>query len=112
MTMSRRIILASIPLTLLMAAPLNAASKSSWDGTWSGLWGGQRPTSITIVGNKVVSFEYQGISTPVAASTVTTDSVTYGDNGNVVTLTRKSKTTAFATIHSPQGDATADMTRQ
>jgi hypothetical protein len=89
-----------------------AASKTGWDGTWAGLWGGSRPTSITIGRKKVVSYEYEGVSTPVATSTVTQRTVTYGDNGTIVTLTKTSKTTALATLHSPQGDTTATLTRK
>jgi hypothetical protein len=112
MKISRRMVFASIPLSLLFANSLQAAPKSSWDGTWSGSWGGRDPTSITIAGKRVVSYAYQGASTPVAKSKVTPKSVTYRGNGTTVTLTRTSKTTAFATLHSSQGDATAELTRQ
>jgi hypothetical protein len=106
-------VFASIPLSLLFASSLQAAPKSSWDGTWSGSWGGRDPTSITIAGNRVVSYEYQGVSTPVARSKVTPKRVTYKSNdGTTVTLTKTSKTTAFATLHSSQGDATAELTKQ
>ena len=103
-------------LTALMISAFSpvalAASMSSWDGTWSGAWGGSRPTSITIVHNRVVSYEYGGASTPVLASKVTARRVTYGRDGVIVTLTRKSRSTAFAALHSSQGDATALLTRQ
>jgi hypothetical protein len=89
-----------------------AASLTEWDGTWGGSWGGSRPTSITIANKKVVSFEYQGVSTPVATSTVTSTSVTYGHNGTTVILTKTGETTAHAKLHSDQGDATAELTRQ
>ncbi len=112
MMIDRRFALAAIPLSLLFATSLQAAPKSAWDGTWSGAWGGSRPTSITIANKKVVSYEYQGVSTPVVASRVTQRRVTYGDNGTVVILTRTGKTTAFATLHTQQGDATAKLTRQ
>ncbi len=114
MKMSRRLALAAIPLSLLFASPLQAAPKSSWDGTWSGAWGGQKEnaTSINIAGKRVVSFEYGGASTPVVHSVVTPKKVTYGDNGTVVTLTRTGKSTASATLHTAQGDATATLTRR
>jgi hypothetical protein len=99
---------------LISTFPLSAiaASRTGWDGTWSGLWEGSEATSITIENNKVVSFEYQGVSTPVASSRVTPTKVTYGDNGVTVTLTKTGNSSAFATIHSPQGDATAKLTKQ
>lgn len=84
-----------------------AASKSGWDGTWSGAWGGSEATSITIENNKVVSFEYQGATTPVTNGRVTPNKVVYGDNGVTVTLTNIGNASAYATIHSPQGDASA-----
>jgi hypothetical protein len=95
---------------LSQAAP--AASKTAWDGTWRGSWGGSAPTSITIAHNKVVNYEYQGVSTPVVRSKVMPKRVTYGDNGTTVTLTKTSATTAFAKLHSPQGDATAEMSKE
>lgn len=112
MNISRRMVLASIPVSLLFASSLQAAPKSAWDGTWSGSWGGQRPTSITIAGGRVVSYEYQGVSTPVAKSIVTPTRVSYGENGTTVALTKTTKTTAFAELHSSDGDATAELTKQ
>jgi hypothetical protein len=112
MKINRRMLFASIPLSLLFASSLQAAPKSSWDGTWSGSWGGRDPTSITIAGNRVVSYEYQGASTLVAKSKVTSKRVIYVSNGTTVTLTKTSRTTAFATLHSSQGDATAVLTRK
>ena len=93
-----------------LAAPRNSWA---WDGTWRGAWGGSQAqaTSITIANQRVVSYEYGGASTPVSASKVTAKRVTYGDNGNFVTMTRTGRATAFATLHSSQGDATAKLTR-
>lgn len=91
-----------------------AAPKTGWDGTWGGAWGGKatEATSVTLNGDKVVSYTYQGASTPVATSTVTAKSVTYGDNGTVVVLTKTSRNTAFATLHTIQGDATAQLRKE
>jgi hypothetical protein len=107
----------------LFAAALIAASspvalampKTGWDGTWSGAWGGQpdQATSLTIAGNRVVSFTYQGMSHPVATpSNVGPTMLTYQDQGNVVTLTKQSDTTAAATLQTGMGNATAVLTRQ
>jgi len=112
MKINRRIAFALIPLSLLFAGSPQAAPKGSWDGTWSGAWGGRDPTSITIAGNRVVSYVYQGASTPVAGSKVTQKRVIYKSSGVTVTLTKTGKTTAHATLHSSQGDAIADLTRQ
>ena len=106
------------PLAAAMAiafssAPL-AASATGWDGTWRGAWGGRsmEATSVTVAGKRVVSYEYQGVSHPVANSKLTAAGITYEDQGNAVTLTRTSRTTAHAALHSQQGDATAELTRE
>jgi hypothetical protein len=106
-----RWLLVAVMVTAFSPAAL-AASKTGWDGTWSGSWGGSAPTSVTIVKKRVVSYEYQGVSTPVATSKVTPTKVTYGDDGTTVTLTRTSKTTAFAKLHGPRGNATAKLTKE
>jgi len=91
-----------------------AASRTGWDGTWSGAWGGKasEATSVTIANNKVVSYQYQGATHPVASSKVTPTNIIYDDQGVTVTLIKKSETTASAALHSDQGDATAELTRQ
>jgi hypothetical protein len=113
-------VFASIPLSILFAGSLQAKTKhyhhvhprSSWEGTWSGAWGGSQPTSITIAGNRVVSYTYQGASTPVTSSRVTPTRITYVGNGSTVTMVRTGNTTASATLHSQQGEGTAQLTRQ
>ena len=110
------------PLSWLVAAALIAvsttttlaASRAAWDGTWSGMWGGKttETTSITVSGERVVSYSYQGVSHPVASSSVTARKITYEDQGNSVTLTRTGETTAHAALHTSQGDATAELKRQ
>ena len=109
------------PRSLLLATILVIASSSAalaamtgWDGTWSGAWGSDtsQSTSVTVAGNRVVSYTYQGMSHPVASSNVTANSITYQDQGNSVTMTKRSETTANAALHTPQGNATAVLTRQ
>jgi hypothetical protein len=123
MIIDRRVLMAAIPISLLLAGPAEATIEHrhlppratfSWDGTWSGNWGGQESeaTSVTIHGNKVVSFEYRGVSTPVSASTVTPTTVSYNYNGVSVTLTRAGATTAAASLHGSMGEATARLTRR
>lgn len=101
-------------MTVASASAALAASKTGWDGTWSGAWGGQpdQAGSVTIAGDRVVSFTYQGILHPVASSNVTPAAITYQDQGNIVTLTRLSPTTATATLQTPMGIATALYTRR
>jgi hypothetical protein len=100
----------------VQAAPKHHARHHhhSWDGTWSGNWGGSaaQATSITIANNKVVSYTYQGAPTAVSASTVTPTRASYEDNGVRVVLTRTGSKTAHASLHSRQGNATAQLTRQ
>ncbi|THD45467.1 MAG: hypothetical protein E7774_08005 [Bradyrhizobium sp.] len=98
----------------IFATMSSSALASGWNGTWSGEWGGnaQQATSVTVAGNRVVSYSYQGVSHPVAASVVTATKITYEDEGNNVTLTRTGEKTAHATLHSGNNDATAELTLQ
>jgi hypothetical protein len=114
MNINRRMVVPSILLPILLVGSVQGASRTGWDGTWSGAWGGKatEATSITIAGQRVVSYEYQGVSHPVANSKVTPAKITYEDQGNTVTLIRKSETTASAALHSDQGDGTAELTRK
>jgi len=101
----------------LIVAPTLAAfavSNTGWDGTWKGAWGGDatQTTSVTVANDRVVSYTYQGTSHPVASSNVTAGAITYSDQGNTVTLTKKSATTAAAALRTPEGNATAVLTRQ
>ena len=99
---------------MIAAFSSGALAASSWDGTWSGAWGGktEQVTSVTVAGKRVVSYSYQGVSHPVAKSNVTSTKITYQDQGNTVTIIKKSDSTASASLHSEQHDATAELTRQ
>jgi hypothetical protein len=110
-----------LPIALSIAAPADAASPKahhktaaglgSWDGRWVGAWGGSRPTAQIVQGGKLVAYEYNGQTYPVATSHVTPTTIVYGDDV-VVTLTRTGANTAHATIKTSQGDGTAELTRQ
>jgi hypothetical protein len=106
--------LSAAVMTIAVSSAAPAASVTGWDGTWSGAWGGKstEATSVTVAGKRVVSYEYQGVSHPVTNSKLTATRITYEDQGNAVTLTKTSNTTAHAALHSGQGDATAELTRQ
>lgn len=106
-------LLAALMITAASSAAL-AGPARGWNGTWSGSWGGRtsESTSITVDGDHVVSYAYQGVSHPVSSSNVTPTKITYEDHGNTVILVKKSETTASAALHTQQGDATAELTRQ
>lgn len=106
--------LSAAALIAAASSAVLAASVSGWDGTWSGAWGGDanQRTSVTVAGDRVASYMYQGMSHPVASSNVTARTITYQDQGNFVTLTKRSETTADAALRTQQGDATAVLTRQ
>lgn len=124
MKIDRRAVVAALPFSLFFAGSLRAQSKHkhpahghkhSWDGRWRGNWGGQasEATSILIVNNKVVSYDYQGATTPVSSpSTVTPTTFSYQTNSVTVVLNRTGATTATASLHSSMGDATAKLTKQ
>lgn len=111
----------ALPLALLIAAPADAATAKrryvtpaghgSWDGRWVGAWGGSQPTAQIVKGGKLVAYEYNGQTFPVATSYVTPTMIVYGEDV-VVTLTRTGVNTAHATIKTSQGDGTAELTRQ
>jgi hypothetical protein len=107
-----RLLIAAAFIASLAPAAL-AAPKTGWDGTWGGSWGGKatEATSVTLIGDKVVSYTYQGSSTPVSASVVTPTTVSYGTDV-VVTMKRTGARTATASLHSSKGDATAELTKE
>jgi hypothetical protein len=111
MTFDRRALFA-FPLALWLAPSADAgAGRGSWDGRWVGAWGGSRPTAQIVRGGKLVAYEYEGQTFPVAASHVTPTRIVYGADV-VVTLTRTGPNTAHATIKTAQGEGTAELTRQ
>jgi hypothetical protein len=102
-------------VAMAIAFSSSALAASGWDGTWSGAWGGkpEQATSVTVSGQKVVSYSYQGVSHPVESSKVTPSKITYEDEGNSVTLAKTGEKTAHATLHTQGGqDASAELTRQ
>jgi hypothetical protein len=110
MILGRRTVLTAIAVGPFVVGPLqaqNSDSRLSWDGRWSGYWGGQESheTTVMIANNKVVSFEYHGVVTPVADSTVTPTTISYEHNWVTVTINRVSGATAMASLHSMMGDA-------
>ncbi len=115
-----RLALFALPLAFLIAAPADAkqnrrpktpAGNGSWDGRWVGSWGGSRPTVQVVKGGKLVAYEFDGQTFPVAESHVTPTEIVYGKDV-VVTLTRTGANTAHATIKTSQGSGTAELTRQ
>jgi hypothetical protein len=115
----RRTLLAAfaVSLALTPAAPALARSKSrhaamgSWDGRWAGAWGGKDATAINVSGGRVVSYEYNGTTNPVASSRMTPTRIVYGENDIVVALTRTGRDTAHATIKTSQGNGVAELRR-
>ena len=111
----------ALSLVLLVVAPADAAPKrhekvptenSSWDGRWVGAWNGARPTAQIVKGGKVVAYEYNGQTYPVATSHVTPTKIVYGEGVVTVTLTRTGANSAHATINTMQGQGTAELTRE
>lgn len=118
MRLDRRAFFAA-PLAALIALPAQASKKrrkaaghGGWDGRWVGAWGGSRPTAQIVKGGKVVAYEYNGQTFPVANSRVTAQQIVYNEGDVVVTMTRTGPNTAHATIKTGQGDGAAELTRQ
>jgi hypothetical protein len=111
----------ALSLVLLVVAPADAAPRrhekgpaenSAWDGRWVGAWNGSRPTAQIVKGGKLIAYEYNGQTYPVATSHVTPTKIVYGEGVVTVTLTRTGANTAHATIKTMQGEGTAELTRQ
>jgi hypothetical protein len=109
----RSLIVAILAVLFIPTEASQAQTKTSWDGTWSGAWGGIADTSVTILGNKVVSYIYKGAPVPVGKNKVAPTTVSFGTNRYHIGITRMSGTTASAQYHSLSlGDAVAILTKQ
>ena len=119
MTLGRRALFV-LPLALLMSAPAESTPKrhkaaahgGGWDGRWVGSWGGSQPTAQIVKGGKLVAYEYNGGTHPVAHSHVTPTTIVYNEGDVVVTITKAGANTAHATIKTMQGEGTTELTRQ
>jgi hypothetical protein len=100
---------------LAVLAPANclAASSGSWNGTWSGVLNSQQPVSVTIASGKVVGYTIMGSEPfPIAYSTVTLSTVSFGDKENFTVLIRRiGGNRAFGTAHGAMGEGAASLTR-
>ena len=114
MTLARAFLV--LPLALLLSAPADCAPKrqkpGGWDGRWVGSWGGSQPTAQIVKGGKLVAYEYNGETHPVAQSHVTPTKIVYNEGEVVVTITKTGANTAHATIKTGQGDGATELTRQ
>ena len=99
----------------LIPEQLSAASRPAWDGTWAGVVAKTGDTvSVTIAGNKVVSYSVRGASPfPITYSSVTARSVSFGDRKNFsVRISKTGPRTAWGTAQSPMGAGSAKLIRQ
>ena len=101
-------------LTQQLISPVGAQQASGWDGTWSGAWGGRAETSVQIAHGRVVRYEYQGATVPIATQKVTGRTLTFGIPGDyTITIDLTSPGRASANYESStRGSAQADLTRQ
>jgi hypothetical protein len=115
MMMGRQLLAFAVPLALLAtAAPSQAGSDKSWDGTWAGLLNNSEPVSVTISGGKVVGYAIRG-GEPfgIGYSKVTLTSVSFGDHDNyTVTITKTGTRSATGTAQSPLGTGSASLIKQ
>ena len=72
--------------TQQLISPVSAQQASGWDGTWSGAWGGRAETSVQIAHGRVVRYEYQGATVPIATQKVNGRTITFGVPGTTRSL--------------------------
>ena len=115
MMIGRQFLALAVPLALLAgAAPSQAGSNQTWDGTWSGMLNNSEPVSVTISGGKVVGYAIRG-GEPfgIGYSKVTLTSVSFGDHDNyTVKITKTGAKSATGTADSPLGHGSASLTKQ
>jgi hypothetical protein len=115
MMIGRQFLALAVPLALLAgAAPSQAGSDKSWDGTWAGLLNNSEPVSVTIAGGKVVGYAIRG-GEPfgIGYSKVTLTSVSFGDHDNYsVKITKTGARSATGTAQSPLGTGSASLIKQ
>ena len=109
---SPRTLLALLTMVFVPLAA-EAASAPSWDGTWVGVFN-SAPVSVTISGDKVVSYAFAGAHPfTIGYSQVTRKTVSFGDHANYeVKITKASAATATGFAHSPLGDGATTLTKQ
>ena len=115
MMIGRQFLALAVPLAVLAgAAPSQAGSNQTWDGTWSGLLNNSEPVSVTISGGKVVGYAIRG-GEPfgIGYSKVTLTSVSFGDHDNYsVTITKTGARSATGKAQSPLGTGSASLIKQ
>ena len=102
-------------LLALATVQADAESRPGWDGTWTGVVPKTGETvSVTIAGNKVLSYSVRGASPfPILYSTVTARSVLFGDWKKFsVKIVKTGTRTAWGTAQSPMGVGSASLARQ
>jgi hypothetical protein len=97
--------------TVSLAAQKKAATSqaASWDGTWTGKWGGRSTGRVTVKGNKVVSYHFQGSPQMVGSTKISGKTLRFGDGYSVV-MTMSGENSADATWRG-NGTAKAKMSR-
>ncbi len=94
----RRFSLIAFPIAALATAgATRAADERPWDGAWTGSLRNISPISVTIEGDKVVSYAVKGAPIPIAYDKVAPNSVSFGDRDN---------------YHGRMGYATTTLTKQ
>ena len=88
-------------------------SSSDWDGTWAGSWDGLTAAKIIISRGNVLEYDYRGNPQKGPGQTIISgNTLTFGTPGFVITLSKRSPTTAAAHYHGPSGEANAVLVRQ
>jgi formylglycine-generating enzyme required for sulfatase activity len=96
-------------------SPPAVPQSSDWDGTWAGSWEGQAATKIIISDGNVVEYDFKGNPQKGLGQTIILgNTLTFGTPTRfVITLTKRSPTTAAAHFDSPfLPGADAELVRQ
>jgi hypothetical protein len=115
MIFGRRLLALALPFALFLSTASQASTTPKWDGTWAGTVENIGPVSVTIAKGKVVGYAIRGTAPyGIQYSTVTLDTVAFGDHDNYdVKIIKTGATTASGTAHSSlMGDGAASLSRQ
>ncbi|WP_160004751.1 hypothetical protein [Rhizobium sp. 18055] len=89
----------------------SASFAGDLDGTWTGKWGDKASAKVSVSGDKVTSYYYQGSPQKIGSTKASKTGVSFG-SGYTVKVTLTGKNTAHASYRSDRGSAEAELVRK